>query len=131
MAARYSRYAAASKPNLATALDDVSLRHQRSARKAFESEGGDVDLRFLVEQQLGQQERGRRRLHKAVPAETGGAPETFDLRHGTKNCLVVRSGFVEAGPGCLDTGSRKRRRPPRRLLERLFQELPVDVGDKP
>ena len=89
-------------------LDDVSLRYERASREAFESERGDVDFGFLVEQQLCQQQRRRRCLHEAMPAEAGGAPETLDLGDGTKDRLVVRGGLVEAGPRRLYARARVR-----------------------
>src|SRR5712692_1439579 len=65
-----------------------------------------------------------------MSAEPRRAPEPLQLWNRAEDRLVVWGGLVEARPRCLHPRTGQRRGAPRRLLDHLLQELPVDLGHK-
>src|SRR5712692_6414098 len=109
------------------ALDHVSFFDQGALGEPVVSERRDVDLRRLIQEQLGEQQRRSRRLHESMAAEPRCAPEALQLSDRPEDRLVVGRRFIEARPRRLHAGARERRGSSSGLREHLLEELPVDV----
>ena len=58
-------------------------------------------IRLTLENQVGDDLSRSRRVHDAVAAEAVGQEETWDIRHGTEDGVVVRRDFIGTCPGAL------------------------------
>ena len=82
----------------------------------------------MSQQHLREEMTRSRGLHEPVAAEAAAEPEPGHAGRLTDDRLVVRGHLVQPGPSRLDGGVRERGQPPGRVLDKVLEESPRNVG---